>query len=189
MKYEILQASIKSGAITTAEWDAVEFDEHLPMKAVKPEQRLSYAKETWAETRLTRLFSHCWQTEIAWGEFSGPPHENDKWKNLWDFFRDVRYGKAFLDSGFEMAPLFQIVYEVGNYMRLRAESWGMYVLHEVGKFTIPTTTATVPSLIATFSTLLIAKKDIEDIAKGLLNVLKRSWGYQDLDKSNMAHVQ
>ncbi|KAF9397369.1 hypothetical protein BGZ76_008424, partial [Entomortierella beljakovae] len=30
---------------------------------------------------------------------------------------------------------------------------------------------------------------IEDVAKGPLNALKRSWGYQDLDKSNVAHVQ
>ncbi|KAF9343785.1 hypothetical protein BGX26_005202 [Mortierella sp. AD094] len=256
---DALQASIKSGAITTAEWDTVEFDERLPMKAVKlclqdrkddvaaalvPMNKDHRPIRIMLETLLEYLpkdedrsiseyeytvkhigpvmqaffesgtvTSHfpnkdsvtqkklglkpdrpdftatAGKTEIAWGEFSGPAHENDKWKNLWDFFRDVRYGKAFLDSGFEMAPLFQIVYEVGNYMRLRAGSRGMYVLHEVGKFTIPTTTAMVPSLIATFSTLLIAKKDIEDIAKGPLNVLKRSWGYQDLDKSNMAHIQ
>ncbi|KAF9577241.1 hypothetical protein BGW38_007686, partial [Lunasporangiospora selenospora] len=129
------------------------------------------------------------KTEIAWGEFSGPAHENDKWKNHWDFFRDLRYGKAFLDSGFRLAPLFHIIYEVGTYMRLRTEARGMYVLHEVGKFTIPTTTATVGTLIATFPTLLVAKRDIGNIAKGPLNVLKRSWGYQDLDKSKMALVQ
>ncbi|KAI7816176.1 hypothetical protein BC939DRAFT_56607 [Gamsiella multidivaricata] len=32
-------------------------------------------------------------------------------------------------------------------------------------------------------------RDIGNIAKGPLNVLKRSWGYQDLDKSKMALVQ
>ncbi|KAF9993294.1 hypothetical protein BGZ79_002057, partial [Entomortierella chlamydospora] len=254
-----LMASIKSGAITTAEWDTVEFDERLPMKAAKLclqdrkddvaaalvpmnkdhrpirimlETLLEYlpkdedrsiseyeytvkyigpVMQAFFESRtVTSHFPNknsvtqkklglkpdrpdftisAGKTEIAWGEFSGPAHENDKWKNFWDFFRDVRYDKAFLDSGFEMAPLFQIVYENGNYMRLQVQSRGMYVLHEVGTFTIPTTIATVPSLIATFSTLLIAKKDIEKIAKGPFNVLKRSWGYQDLDKSNMAHVQ
>lgn len=99
-------------------------------------------------------------TEIAWGEISGPAHERDDWKNLWDLFRDVRYGQAFLDSGHKMAPLFHIIYENARYMRLQTQSRGMYILHEVGQFTIPTTTSTVASLIATFSTLLIARVSV-----------------------------
>ncbi|KAF9407163.1 hypothetical protein BGZ76_006170, partial [Entomortierella beljakovae] len=217
---ESLEASIKSGAVTTAEWDAAEFDDRLAMKAVKddiatallPMNKDHRAIHIMLETLLEYLpkdedrsvseyeytvkyigpvmqaffksktvTSHfpnkdsvmqkrlglkpnrpdftatAGKREIAWGEFSGPAHENDSWKNAWDFFHEVRYGKAFLDSGFKTAPLFQVVYEVGNYMRLQAESRGMYILHEVGKFTIPTTIAKVPSLIATFSTLLIAK--------------------------------
>ncbi|KAF9181762.1 hypothetical protein BGZ49_004803 [Haplosporangium sp. Z 27] len=33
------------------------------------------------------------------------------------------------------------------------------------------------------------KNDIESIARGPLNVLKRSWGYQDLDRSRLSLVQ
>ncbi|KAH7026959.1 hypothetical protein BKA57DRAFT_511706 [Linnemannia elongata] len=252
---DILQAFIKSGEVTHAEWDSVEFNDSLAMKAVKdrkddvaatlvpmnkdhrhirimletlleylpkdedrsiseyeytvkhigpvmqaffesknvtshfPNKDSSTQKKLGLKPDRPDFTAAAGKIEIAWGEFSGPAHENDEWKNLWDFFRNVRYGKAFLDSGFEMAPLFHIIYEIGNYMRLRTESRGMYVLYEVGKFTIPTTTARVASLIATFSTLLIAKKDIEDIAKGSFNVLKRSWGYKDLEESKKARVQ
>ncbi|KAK5815553.1 hypothetical protein F5H01DRAFT_191168 [Linnemannia elongata] len=199
---DILQAFIKSGEVTHAEWDSVEFNDSLAMKAVKlclqdrkddvaatlvpmnkdhrhirimletlleylpkdedrsisdPNKDSSTQKKLGLKPDRPDFTAAAGKIEIAWGEFSGPAHENDEWKNLWDFFRNVRYGKAFLDSGFEMAPLFHIIYEIGNYMRLRTESRGMYVLYEVGKFTIPTTTARVASLIATFSTLLIAK--------------------------------
>ncbi|KAF9916285.1 hypothetical protein FBU30_001474 [Linnemannia zychae] len=224
---EVLEALINSGKVTHEEWDSVEFDTQLPMKAVRLciqnrmedvavtlaplnkdhrpvrimlETLLEYLPENedrsiseydfsvkhigpilqafFQSKSVTAHFSNkdsatqkklglrsdrpdftvtVDKTEIAWGEFSGPAHENDKWKNHWDFFRELRYGKAFLDSGFRLAPLFQIIYEVGSYMRLRTETRGMYVLHEVGKFNIPTTTATVGTLIATFPTLLIAK--------------------------------
>ncbi|KAF9157261.1 hypothetical protein BGX20_004036 [Mortierella sp. AD010] len=256
---EILQGFVESGKVTSDEWNAVEFDDRFPMKALR--LCLQGRKDKIAETLVgmnknhrpirimletlleylpkdeNRCISEYEHTvkhigpvlqaffesstvtshflnknsatqkeqglkpdrpdvivtaggkEIAWGEFSGPTHKNDQWKNLWDFFRDIRYGKAFLDSGYKMAPLFQIAYGVGSYMRLQTETRGMYVLHDVGQFTIPTTTAAVASLIGTFSTLLIAKRDIEGIAKVPLDVLKRSWGYGDLDRSKLTLVQ
>ncbi|KAF8924597.1 hypothetical protein BGZ58_001629 [Dissophora ornata] len=196
------RAFIKLGEVTDAEWDAVEFDERLPMKAVKlclqnrkddvaatlvpmnkhhrpirivletlleylpkDEDRLiseyeytvKYIKpvmQAFFESKtVTSHFPNkdsatqkklglrpdrpdftatAGKKEIAWGEFSGPAHEHNDWKNLRDFFRDVRCGKAFLDSGFRMAPLFHVVYETGKYMQLRTEPRGMYILHEVG---------------------------------------------------------
>ncbi|KAF9948540.1 hypothetical protein BGZ65_007997, partial [Modicella reniformis] len=191
---EILLSFVELGKITSDEWDAVEIDDRLPMKALRLclqgqrdkiaetlvgmnknhrpirimlETLLEYLPKD--EDRSISEYEHTvkhigpvlqaffesetvtshfpnknsttqkglglkpdrpdftvtvGKKEIAWGEFSGPAHKNDQWKNLWDFFREVRYGKAFLDSGYKMAPLFQIVYDVGSYMRLQTETRG-----------------------------------------------------------------
>ncbi|KAG0334432.1 hypothetical protein BG004_000412 [Podila humilis] len=161
---ELLEVLISSGEVTHEEWDSVDFDIQLPMKAVRlcMQNRMDDVAATLAPLNkdhrpirimLETLYGSMMQTnqnkdstvqkklglradrpdftvtvektEIAWGEFSGPTHENDKWKNHWDFFRDLRYGKAFLDSGFRLAPLLHVIYEVGTYMRLRTETRGM----------------------------------------------------------------
>ncbi|KAF9160846.1 hypothetical protein BGX21_002554 [Mortierella sp. AD011] len=169
----VMQAFFQSKAVTS----------HFPNKDSSAQKKLGLRPDRPDFTATAG------KKEIAWGEFSGPAHEHDEWKNNWDFFRDVRYGKAFLDSGYKIAPLFQIVYEKGNYMRLQDATRGMYILSEVGQFTIPSTTSSVASLIAGFPILFVAKNDIENIAKGPFNILKRSWGYRDLDKSKLSLIQ
>jgi hypothetical protein len=96
-------------------------------------------------------------TEIAFGEISGPAKENSVWKNNWDFFRTVRYGKAFLQAGHKMAPLFQIIYTKGTYMRLKEAKRGMLVLEEVGPFTIPTTVEMITMFMTNIQTLMVAQ--------------------------------
>ncbi|KAF9080279.1 hypothetical protein BGX23_002374 [Mortierella sp. AD031] len=129
------------------------------------------------------------KTEIAFGEITGPAKEKSTWKNNWDFYRTVRYGKAFLDAGHKMAPLFQIVYTKGTYMRLKEAKRGMFVLEEVGLFTIPATVEMITTFMTNIQTLMIAQADIEKIATGSLHQLKRSWGYKDLDKNKRLLVQ
>lgn len=97
------------------------------------------------------------KTEIAFGEITGPARENNTWKNNWDFYRTVRYGKAFLDVGHKMAPLFQIVYTKGTYMRLKEAKRGMFVLEEVGPFTIPATVEMITTFMTNIQTLMIAQ--------------------------------
>ncbi|KAG0007280.1 hypothetical protein BGZ80_004865, partial [Entomortierella chlamydospora] len=125
------------------------------------------------------------KTEIAFDEITGPAKERSTWKNNWDFYRTVRYGKAFLESGHKMAPLFQIIYTKGTYMRLKEATRGMFVLEEVGPFTIPVTVEMITSFMTNIQTLMIAQADIEKIAAGPLNQLKRSWGYKDLDTNKI----
>ncbi|KAG0002738.1 hypothetical protein BGZ65_002357 [Modicella reniformis] len=115
--------------------------------------------------------------------------EKSVWKNNWDFFRTVRYGKAFLQTGHRMAPLFQIIYTKGTYMRLKEAKRGMLVLEEVGPFTIPTTVEMITMFMTNIQTLMVAQADIERISTGPLNQLKRSWGYKDLDKNKRLLVQ
>ncbi|KAG0305450.1 hypothetical protein BGZ98_004118 [Dissophora globulifera] len=88
------------------------------------------------------------KTEIAFGEITGPAKER------------IQYGKAFLDTGHKMAPLFQIIYMRGTYMRLEEAKRRMFVLREVGHFTIPTTVEMVASFMTNIKTLMIAKAGI-----------------------------
>ncbi|KAF9979605.1 hypothetical protein BGZ75_009456 [Mortierella antarctica] len=129
------------------------------------------------------------KTEVAFGEITGPAKETNTWKNNWDFYKTVRYGKAFLDTGHKMAPLFQIIYTKGTYMRLKEATRGMFVLEEVGAFTIPVTVEMITSFMTHIQTLMIAQADIENIAAGPFNQLKRPWGYKDLDKNKRLLVQ
>ncbi|KAG0285128.1 hypothetical protein BGZ97_007925 [Linnemannia gamsii] len=129
------------------------------------------------------------KTEVAFGEITGPAKERSIWKNNWDFYRIVRYGKAFLDTGHKVAPLFQIIYTKGTYMRLKEATRGMFVLEEVGAFTIPVTVEMITSFMTNIQTLMIAQADIEKIAAGPFDQLKRSWGYKDLDKNKRLLVQ
>ncbi|GJJ74295.1 hypothetical protein EMPS_06653 [Entomortierella parvispora] len=129
------------------------------------------------------------KTEVAFGEITGPSKQKSTWKNNWDFYRTVRYGKAFLDAGHKIAPLFQIIYTKGTYMRLKEATHGMFVLEEVGAFTIPVTVEMIALFMANIQTLVIAQADIERIAVGSLEELKRSWGYKDLGKNKKSLVQ
>ncbi|KAF9178170.1 hypothetical protein BGZ51_008041 [Haplosporangium sp. Z 767] len=124
--------------------------------------------------------------EVFYGEVTGPARENNEVKVKWDFFRLVRFGKAFLDGGNKLAPLIQVVYTNGTYMRLSVKTRGIYLLEEVGSFVVPTTVATIPSFLASLPTLLAAKDDLKTIldsdlnALEALNALKRSWNYEDI---------
>ncbi|KAG0050424.1 hypothetical protein BGZ83_004800 [Gryganskiella cystojenkinii] len=129
------------------------------------------------------------ETEVAFGEITGPSKQKSTWKNNWDFYRTVRYGKAFLDTGRKIAPLFQIIYTRGTYMRLKEATRGMFVLEEVGAFTIPVTVEMITLFMTNIQTLMIAQADIEKIAAGSLEELKRSWGYKDLGKNKKSLVQ
>ncbi|KAF9999690.1 hypothetical protein BGZ79_006709 [Entomortierella chlamydospora] len=122
-------------------------------------------------------------TEICWGEVTGPIQERSEAKNKWDTYRLVRFGKAFLDAGNHMAPLFQVVYTQASYMRLSPKVRGMFLLQEVGSFIVPSTVEMIPSLIATIPTLLAARTDIQRVADGDVNRLNRSWGYKDLENA------
>ncbi|KAF9116179.1 hypothetical protein BGX30_006020 [Mortierella sp. GBA39] len=86
----------------------------------------------------------------------------------------------------------------GTYMRLKEATRGMFVLEEVGAFAIPVTVEMITSFMTNIQTLMIAQvgrfqsiywADIEKIATGPLDQLKRFWGYKDLDKNKRLLVQ
>lgn len=97
------------------------------------------------------------EKEVCWGEVTGPAQETNEAKNMWDMYRLVRFGKAFLDAGNDTAPLFQVIYSNASYMRLTTRTRGIFLLEEIGVFVVPTTIAMIPSLFATLPTLLAAK--------------------------------
>jgi hypothetical protein len=111
------------------------------------------------------------KTEVAFGEITGPAKERSIWKNNWDFYRIVRYGKAFLDTGHKVAPLFQIIYTKGTYMRLKEATRGMFVLEEVGAFTIPVTVEMITSFMTNIQTLMIAQ--VSRCKFGFFNLQKK----------------
>jgi hypothetical protein len=118
--------------------------------------------------------------EAVFGEVTGPAQAGHTAKNAWDLFRLARFGKAFLDHGNSVAPLLQIVYNNGTFMRLTIKTRGMFILEEIGSFEVPTKVAAIPALAATIPTLLAARDDIQQILDGNMNTLKRSWGYGDV---------
>ena len=95
--------------------------------------------------------------EVLFGEVTGPSQKHCDPKNKWDLFRLIRFGKAFLDAGNSFAPLIQVIYADGTYMRLSVRTRGMFLLEEVGVFMIPTTMITIPSLLVSLPTLLCAQ--------------------------------
>ncbi|KAG0219255.1 hypothetical protein BGX33_003801 [Mortierella sp. NVP41] len=117
--------------------------------------------------------------EVLYGEVTGLSQENSEWKNKWDLFRLARFGKAFLDDGHEVAPLLQVVYSNGMFMRLTVKVRGVFLLQEVGSFVVPTTVSMIPALLATLPTLFAAQDDLKRCLDER-NHLKRSWGYKDL---------
>ncbi|KAF9276958.1 hypothetical protein BGZ74_003481 [Mortierella antarctica] len=171
------------GPVMEAFFDSKCISSRFPNKDCETQKRLKIKPD---RPDLTVMVG---KTEIAFGEITGPARENNTWKNNWDFYRTVRYGKAFLDAGHKMAPLFQIVYTKGTYMRLKEAKRGMFVLEEVGPFTIPATVEMITTFMTNIQTLMIAQADIEKIANGPLDQLKRSWGYKDLDKNKRLLVQ
>ncbi|KAF9082530.1 hypothetical protein BGX27_004465, partial [Mortierella sp. AM989] len=92
--------------------------------------------------------------EVLYGEITGPAHENSFGKNQWDLFRLARFGKSFLDAGNKFIPLLQIIYTFGSFMRLKEKTRGMYLLLEVGHFTIPTNLTEVGALQKSLPTLI-----------------------------------
>ncbi|KAI1290661.1 hypothetical protein EDD11_009087 [Mortierella claussenii] len=118
--------------------------------------------------------------EAVFGEVTGPSQAGHTSKNAWDLFRLARFGKAFLDNGNRVAPLFQVVYNNGTFMRLTIRTRGMFLLEEIGAFEVPTKVASIPALAVTISTLLAARDDVQQILDGEMNALKRSWGYGDV---------
>ncbi|KAF9431831.1 hypothetical protein BGZ76_011640 [Entomortierella beljakovae] len=106
--------------------------------------------------------------EVLFGEVTGLSQENNSWKNMWDLYRLSRYGKSFLDNCNDVAPLLQVIYTTGTYMRLKYKVRGVYLLEEVGQFTIPAT---------------IANQDLQQLkATGIYN-RKRSWGFKDVSNA------
>ncbi|KAG0351771.1 hypothetical protein BGZ54_003107 [Gamsiella multidivaricata] len=118
--------------------------------------------------------------EAVFGEVTGPAQAGHTAKNAWDLFRLARFGKAFLDNGNSVAPLLQVVYNNGTFMRLTIKTRGMFILEEIGAFEVPTKVAGIPALAATLPTLLAARDDVQQILDGDMNGLKRSWGYGDV---------
>ncbi|KAF9947582.1 hypothetical protein BGZ72_010457 [Mortierella alpina] len=84
------------------------------------------------------------------------------------------------DHGNSVAPLLQIVYNSGTFMRLAIKTRGMFVLEEIGAFEVPTKIAAIPGLAATIPALLAARDDVQQILDENINTLKRSWGYGDV---------
>ncbi|KAK5801651.1 hypothetical protein F5H01DRAFT_372188 [Linnemannia elongata] len=118
--------------------------------------------------------------EAVFGEVTGPAQAGHTAKNAWDLFRLARFGKASLDHGNSVAPLLQIVYNNGTFMRLTIKTRGMFILEEIGAFEVLTKIAAIPALAATIPTLLAAQDDVNQILEGDMNTLKRSWGYGDV---------
>ncbi|KAG9067142.1 hypothetical protein KI688_011923 [Linnemannia hyalina] len=96
--------------------------------------------------------------EVLWGEITGPTQTGNKAKNLWDTFKLVRFGKSFIADGNDHAPLVQVIGSHGTYMRVFIKVRGVMVLEQVGTFTVPTSKAMVPSLVATLPTLELLKE-------------------------------
>ncbi|KAF9079699.1 hypothetical protein BGX27_006067, partial [Mortierella sp. AM989] len=96
--------------------------------------------------------------EILYGEITGPAQINHIAKSNWDLFRLARFGKSFLDQGHVTIPLLQVVYDSASVMRLSMKERGMYLLDEVGQFTVPCTLATIPSLLTTLPALLAVQE-------------------------------
>ncbi|KAF8924617.1 hypothetical protein BGZ58_001615 [Dissophora ornata] len=117
--------------------------------------------------------------EVLYGEVTGLSQENAEWKNKWDLFRLARFGKAFLDDGNEVAPLLQVVYSNGTFMRLTVKVRGIFLLQEVGSFVVPTAVSMIPALLATLPTLFAAQVDLKSCLDEP-NHRKRSWGYKDI---------
>ncbi|KAF9426345.1 hypothetical protein BGZ76_002807, partial [Entomortierella beljakovae] len=120
------------------------------------------------------------EQELLWGEITGPKQAGNKAKNLWDMFKLVRYGKAFIVAGNDSAPLVQVIGNLGTYMRLYIKVRGVMVLEEAGIFIIPTFKAMVPSFVATLPTLELLKINLRKMSRKTPSELKRSWGHQDV---------
>ncbi|KAF9992555.1 hypothetical protein BGZ65_012102, partial [Modicella reniformis] len=52
---------------------------------------------------------------------TGPRRRYDSRKINWDRFKLYRYGKALLESGYQLVPLMEIIYDKGAYMRLKVQ--------------------------------------------------------------------
>ncbi|KAF9578884.1 hypothetical protein BGW38_005105, partial [Lunasporangiospora selenospora] len=95
--------------------------------------------------------------EVLFGEVTGPTKANDTSKCNWDLFRLARFAKSFLEEGYDVAPVIQVIYTSGSYLRLHVKARSMFLLEEVGYFEVPSCIARIPSLVATISTLLVAQ--------------------------------
>ncbi|KAF9925730.1 hypothetical protein FBU30_004526 [Linnemannia zychae] len=118
--------------------------------------------------------------EVLWGEITGPVQASNKIKTLWDTFKLVRFGKSFIADGNDHAPLIQVIGCRGLYMRMSVKVRGVIILEQVGAFTVPTSKAMVPSLVATLPTLELMKVHLGSRSNCASNDLKRSWGHQDV---------
>ncbi|KAF9348310.1 hypothetical protein BGX26_000268 [Mortierella sp. AD094] len=120
------------------------------------------------------------EKEVLFGEITGPCQETAEAKNKWDLYRLMRYGKSFLDNGHSSAPLLQIIYTQGTYLELTAQFHGMYLLQEVGLFTIPTTISMIPTLLADLPVLFTAQAEVHSHVSEEQSTRKRSWGFNDI---------
>lgn len=111
------------------------------------------------------------EKEVLFGEITGPSQETAELKNKWDLYRLARFGKSFLDNGHSSAPLLQIIYTQGTYLELTAQLRGMYLLQEVGVFTIPTTISMIPTLLADLPVLFAAQVRLAHSFGSVLNAM------------------
>ncbi|KAF9345367.1 hypothetical protein BGX26_003225, partial [Mortierella sp. AD094] len=119
--------------------------------------------------------------EILYREITGPCRANCLSKTNWDLFRLAGFGKTFLDMGNGTEPLLQVVHDSGFMMRLSLKLRGTYILEKIGLFNVPCTIATVPALLATLPVLLEAKRNVEMLAEGDLDVDRKcSWRFDDI---------
>ncbi|KAF9349229.1 hypothetical protein BGX34_001914 [Mortierella sp. NVP85] len=118
--------------------------------------------------------------EILFGEVIGPMQANNTAKCAWDLFKLTRFAKSVLEAGNRVAPMVQVTYTSGSYLRLYIRTRGMFVLQEVGYFDVPNSISRIPSLIGTLPALLVAQDDVRTILKSLPNERRLSWRFKDV---------
>ncbi|KAF9085912.1 hypothetical protein BGX27_003311 [Mortierella sp. AM989] len=101
-----------------------------------------------------QVFSHLLLTTVAWRELGLIESRSDRKKSEW-------------------------VFDLNTLYHLTVKIRGIYLLEEVGPFTIPTTTDQIPAFLTTMSTLAVLKDDTREYLGKESASLKRSWSYED----------
>ncbi|KAF9201867.1 hypothetical protein BGZ49_007934, partial [Haplosporangium sp. Z 27] len=123
-----------------------------------------------------RLETKIGDLEIMFGEVTRPHQQSSAFKDTWDLFRLTKFRKSFFDAGNSVAPLVQVIYTRGTYMRLKARMKGMYLLEEARKSFIPTIVTEISSLVSSLPVLLLAEGDLRKILNNKITCSKRKFG-------------
>ncbi|KAF9187324.1 hypothetical protein BGZ51_001414 [Haplosporangium sp. Z 767] len=118
--------------------------------------------------------------EVFFGEVTDLAQASNISKCTWDTFKLTRFAKSFLENGNDIAPVIQMIYTSGSYLRLYVKARGMFFLEEVGCFEAPSSISRTPSLVATLPTLLVTQGDLIKILQSNSNERRRSWGFKVL---------